>query len=947
MLKKIMNPFAILLLAFTPLHGTILVRGNGTAPQTFTQPVASKVLDPATGTLYVGLAASGGNFALSKIVRTYSSPSPAPQAVAIGSNVTGANIYTLALATFQGNTTPLLVGARTISPALVFAQTNTGTQFVQSSTLLDASGTTDTNGQSTSGVQIVSANNFFIFAAVAPNQNVFGQINSGVAVVRINRTTFGNLPVLTNLTQTAAVAGDMGIKAKKIDPTIPEVQTATTTNEPTITPNVDLFWDEPLQRLYTSLALTTGAAANDGAKSIVVGRSENGELNIVPFVEDGALVAGETDRMIAVIGASQSLFANFVRVMHNSTGTSYLIVNGGNGDATTTGNRIFALPLVDDPSLPLVHGTLADKNAPLADKDRNLGTKKFVTPATTNAGLPSDTESPFMVGNGPFPFNPPHIISDIVVIGDTVYASSNVPQSTTDETGVFYSQAMFDNEGKIIRWTPWAKRAFPIDGIPGPMMTGRIKFFDVDAVTGNVYGIDDDTGRTIALTQWDHGTSPEALATQLNLALAQGTYSVLDLDQATRGLGRDTASRYALFGGVAKIIFAQTSVSRASGVPFNKNAITQVPFPQTVIDDFSIPQNLITTTIPGNAGCVTSLEFSRRTAAEGSNYFFAGTKTGLFVFASRIGQSLPIASFGNLNQPPFSNGIWLQAPNISGSIIDIKSAGQMLYVLTSQPAACQPFKSVLYRIPFQNTVAAMFAPSNIIPIATTTTNPIFGNTLLFTGIQIIKTGATSGGGEDLKEQLALATNTGLYVSSANQLGIAQGIIDAIDQTAANWTLIDGTTMFSGVAGMDTPLPATVWPLSIQDATKFRTDGSSTVQQLNGNGNALGTAALFGLVPTRFNASSTTQPFNTLAPISYFTSDGQRRFFISGFNSNNPSLKTITIFPWDVQNWNISNPSQGVLFGQGLSGISSFTWLAQLGATGIFMAGTLQGVVALE
>ncbi len=49
----------------------------------------------------------------------------------------------------------------------------------------------------------------------------------------------------------------------------------------------------------------------------------------------------------------------------------------------------------------------------------------------------------------------------------------------------FYSQAQFNQEGKIIGWTPWTKRAFPTSGT-----TTGVSFFDVDSVTGTIWAVD-------------------------------------------------------------------------------------------------------------------------------------------------------------------------------------------------------------------------------------------------------------------------------------------------------------------------------------------------------------------------------------------------------------------------------------------------------------------------
>lgn len=944
------------LISCMPSSATIFVQGNSTSPLTFTSAVAAKTFDPATGTLYLGLASGAADFAVSKITRPIATTVTTPIFTGIGSNtiLTNNGIAALTLATSQGNTNPFIVGnldnAGYTNPNTLFAMNNTGSVVIQTTaTILDAA------GASSSGTVAIAASQNFIFASVAPDGGTFGQDNSGIAVVRLDATTT-TPSAPSQLVQTAAVPGSSTVQAQRFDPTTPQLNPGTGT--PTIANAMSLYWDDPLQILYMGTTVTASSNVGDGARSVVVGSNQNGALNLLNIAPNGAFNMSNTTNIVGVINPTASvhqiLTLNKLRVMHTTTGPSYLIVNGANGSAgiTTTifNNMIFALPLVDNPLTPSIHGTLADKTqAPLSVKNADLGTFAFTDAATTNAALPASTDPAALVGAGPFPLQASSFISDMVVIGDTVYASSAIPQSTTNDVGIFYSQAMFDNTGKIVRWTPWSQRVFPFNGLTGAMTSAAIDFFAVDAVSGNVWGIGGDTAQTVALTQWDHGTSP-GLVAQLNTLTPNGYYSVLDLNQTTNGLGAATPSRYALFGGSSQVTFALTSTSLAASTPFNVSS--GVPAAQSLTTDFTQPQNFLTTNLPGNAGTVTTLEFSRSTANL-SNYFFAGTPSGLYVYSDNQGNGFTINpdTFGTLNSgisPSISTGIWQKAPNIPGAIVDVVTSGQTLYVLTFQTSATIPYLSVLYNIPFQTTVAAMFAPSNISIIAQSNTNPVFSSTLLFNGMQIIKTGASTNDATlAAKEQLVLATNTGLYISNADQT-VGNGIISATNQTLAQWEQQD-SVLYDDVAGMDTPFPATVWPISTVDQNGFNTFDVSSISQISGSGNTAGTEANFTApgIPNLFNGSSTTPAFATLQPITYFFSDGARRLFVANAMVNNPAATTILSFPWDVQTWNVTDPATTQFLYPALSSSNGFFWVKQIGATGIVMAGTNQGIVALE
>jgi hypothetical protein len=475
-----------------------------------------------------------------------------------------------------------------------------------------------------------------------------------------------------------------------------------------------------------------------------------------------------------------------------------------------------------------------------------------------------------------------------------------------------------------------------------------VYFFDVDAVTGEIWAVGGTDLTSVRITEWDKGSTPTSLVAQLNNNFSascknNGCYSVLDLDQSTRGFQGNTCSRYALFGGINSVIFAQISQALGTSPYCDSLAV-----PQKVTSDFSQPQNLLVTTLP-ECGAVTVLEYSRQDnnttpyPDNALNYFYAGTQNGLYVFADPQQNALDVSDFGNLNALPFSTGQWWKAPNINGAVIDIKTTGNMLYVMTLNSSPGAPLQGTVYRIPFQPTVGAMFAPGNIIPIAQTTSSPIFNGVLRFVGMQIISTAP-----DGSTEQLVLATNRGLFQSS--RVG---GVQNATDQTDANWQLITngGTNFYLGIGGMHTSIPvaspSTVWPFNLQDPQALKLFNKGSITQLNGTQDSVP----FNFAPPFFNSIDTTNPnFATLDPITYFWSDGARRFFIvnpAGRGCAASVNNKMMILPFDTIDWNLSKPQQDISFDPTLTPVQSFNWIQDIGASGITMAGTNKGVVGLE
>lgn len=1026
MMKKTLLLAAALLLCNSAL-ATQLIQGNvkpttaadgcpTPAVTTFTQSVQAVTYDEANGIWYVGLADGGETYAVSSFQRTLGSnqiPTFKPRAVSTetGATLVSAPIPFLAMATATGDSCSRVAGVDGNQTARVFILDITNkvhfNEAVDGDTQLRLyTGALNTNGDNAINIVGLDASRCFIFAAVT--DGTFGDQNSGVAVVSIDQCTL-------DLHQTAAVPGDRGIKAAELDLNSTQLKIPGTPGSGATIEiqnnTAQLLWDDQLERLYAgvSLNITGATVGTDGGISVVVGTvgqcPEKGTLVFQSIAVDSAFTAGNTTSIIGEIPNAfpASLTVNHMGIMHASTGPSYLIVNGGNG---TAGNQIFALPLVDKCDADDAEQGLA------ADKTMfDVTTHRFRTPATTTAGLAQSTDQATQVGNGPLPLQPNQTISYMQVIGDAVYVSIELPQSDSDETGILYSQAQFDNEGKIQSWTPWTKRLWPICGFPNSPSNAQVSFFAVDAVTGKVMAIDGAPQQTARITEWTDGLSCDPCATNCSLAavinksLCEGAYSVLDLDQSTTGIGQDTAFRYALFGGTGKVDFALISQSRAGSAPFDINTITGIPYPQRVTIDYCCPDFFLETEL---TGCVTSLEYSRRSESEGNtNYFFAGTANGLYVFADPNGNGFDVSTFGLLSTTPFTTGKWHKIATLSGPITDIKTSGNTLYVMTFETSCERPFYSEIKRIDFTDNINTMFTPGNITTIAISGPTPTpraLQNTLLFTQMEIIQTSEDA-----TEEELVLTTNNGIFQSKRTG-----GVQDATSETDADWTILLSNTLFYGIGAIDNAsLMSTVWPFSAQDACGYRTFERSSIHQLNGQ---IDPTPTFNFVPSFFNhiitcdscacTSQCDEPATFCCPetaktpcqeattvcsqscegecccvipeivnnpcsdlklfekINYFWSDGGRRFFIitptnsklaclpcCGKSSCNccpqQNLRYLEVTPFNTCAWNVCDPIETVLRDCVLRTQSAFYWVRPIGMTGIILAGTQTGVVALE
>ena len=84
------------------------------------------------------------------------------------------------------------------------------------------------------------------------------------------------------------------------------------------------------------------------------------------------------------------------------------------------------------------------------------------------------------------------------------------------------------------------------------------------------------------------------------------------------------------------------------------------------------------------------------------------------------------------------------------------------------------------------------------------------------------------------------------------------------------------------------------------------------------------------------------------PYYLFWTDGARRFFIVNRQQDPQCQNKLMSFPYDTNEWHICNPGDTVIqFDPYVAMTPRFYWVQQIGVTGILMAGTSNGVIALE
>jgi len=1003
-----------------PLHATMIVQGNNTeAPRGFTSPVATKVLHKQTGTFFIGLGPNGsatGAWSLSKAVRPLPSLTRA-RFEPIGNKNTAISlndltISHLALASPANKPATLAFVTSDQSKKITTATTD-GRTVKQTAEDLNLDTGATANSINNVAADDNTGNQSYIYAALADSSNT-----RSLALIAIEKKTNGTLNALQTKNAKTGLDGNEGVQ---LDGDITQVKGDSGGNAADLLSGneankVALHWDSKLQRLYIGLRIQTATSGTSDriGKTVIVAYQDCGKIILQKITSDNSISLNLTTKNEIIVNKNtiggEISRATHLGVMHASTGTSYLIVCGGTqNDPNSIGvsNAVHALPLVDKPGDDN-HGTLAKTDSPLQDF-------KFVTPATSAGDLSNTTDRFSRVGGGSIP-KPTDIdtrtlpisntdeVADMVVDGDTVYIAIEGQTSSTKETGVFYSHAMFDVDGKIAGWTTWSKVAVPYNPFPSVAdpaqccCTCGVKFIEPDLKTGSLWIVEGITAKLVGYSDWNRGTESNNLPALLNQLMPCGVYSSLDLHQATRGFFRRaisltgpgspptaanaTTHRYALFGGYERVIFTRTS--EALGDPSNHLATTAdqvitLKSPQLPTTNFTLPENLLETFLPEHAGCVNILEYARRTDIDNpedecspdkkiqpegaSNYFFAGTPNGLYVFANGDKKGFLSAYsggsevvLGKLNEAPFTGARWFKAPNIPGDVIDITTSGRALYILTNESSGKPAYRtSTILKVDFAGDIDNMFAAPQTIA---KTGQGVFETIQEFYGIQIISSG--DAGCPDEEEQLALATNRGMYTSHADQTGGNRGLPDANNEDQAQWWIFDSTEekLFHAVAGTDMPVRYTVWPLSMADRFNCKAFDHSNVHQESSVYSCFdscfesclelsGPTLLGNFHPDHFNAfeAHAGSCFTPLPFTRYFWQDGARRMFVFGRTQQHGAHDRIGVVPFFPTDWSVQQPT--ILTNPIFDEVKRIYWLRQFGVTGFLLAGTDRGIIALE
>lgn len=606
---------------------TVITGDAGTSTQTFSFPINQFAYSNTSGAIFTGAGAgSSNNFSVALAMRNATSfVGLTPSTVALNNIVDQENplfnqqVAHLGLAGIA----PLV--SLTIDPTIMYVIQDYNN--LNAISVLATPALNDATGAVTSGIgalgsdtikPIIPSTVSTLMALVASNGSggVYGSVGSGVAVGILQKIENSN-PVQYSISTVNAVTGEAGNQACPLDKTSTALKN---TNDLTSLTNPVLYYDDPTGIFFAGFTADPGVG---GARAVVriLGSTKISLGEITPTA------ALQADSIIGTNDGARNVTIYDLKTMSTSTNVEYLLVLGGT-KAVNGQRSIFALPLVT--TLDNNVGVLANINvAPITQFSPNppylfVG-RGFVTPATAAGQLYDSTSVPAIVGGGELPGD----VTAMTTYNDAVIASI--------AGGVYITQALFDTNGAIAKWTPWVRAAGT---------TANIYDIAIEPLTGNfIYanGATSSTVNTIQRTGWSKtGVVQTAVEPFFDKDSAgiQGFFNYPNVAVSLGGSG--TAASMVIATGYNKVSLVQTGVAVTNSFVSIDGSLT----------GFSAPAQQIT--ISGGAladlGAITSAALVQ---VVGQAWLFVGGNGGLAVLANDDGSGFdPVlgvgAGFSNL-----------------------------------------------------------------------------------------------------------------------------------------------------------------------------------------------------------------------------------------------------------------------------------------------------------
>lgn len=484
-------------------------------------------------------------------------------------------------------------------------------------------------------VQLTANNGTIIFAAVNDQQEqVFGNGNSGIAIlapVTIQSKKGDETSVATQLIQIdadPALSTENGARAAILNNSSDCLKIGKDARIEIVNNNIDMYWSSGPDVLYLGLAVQArNNEEQSGARALIAGHYYYGKLLLKPIAPDSAFDG--KNNIIGGRGSDIAITIHQVRSILTTTDCNYVVVLGGYDSCGNSHRMVYALPVVINQSDPLVHGMLAKKGSGLQDiydKDvpDQIVLRRFISPAQQPGDLYTADDIEVQVGHGPLQEGD---ISQIFPLNDAVYAVVTNPDDGY-KGGIFHSQAIFDELGRIKEWTKWSR--------VGGNFYDYIHYAHIDQQTGNTIMVCGQTPSAINMvkrTKWGGGDKQglEQLVAWLNSNFNQENAGIGGLAEFTHNTPGLKNINVLVAMGNNRVALAQLTTNNNCPLGGSDVARAPVEYSDGVIDK-KVPHDSTAVLISGGSlNACGSLCASTITADGARGFLFVGGSKGLAV----------------------------------------------------------------------------------------------------------------------------------------------------------------------------------------------------------------------------------------------------------------------------------------------------------------------------
>lgn len=650
-----------LMLSFV-VNSADIIKGDSSDDTTsFNHPIKACCLG-AAGRFYVGAQQPGAkDFALAGMVRESNKFFPlAPEKVNLNEQADQINpLHDAAISLMTmlygseangliDTTIDRAVIVQESAPSIAYiVETSTDSKNIRvlsNDSIKDATGT-----QVTSHIINISANNDqVIFAAVNDqNEKQFGKGNSGIALLgrhviqekKDDQTI--SIARLIQFDAELAESTEVITRAAKLNNETACLKIGADTKIDIVNNEIDMHWSNGTTSFYAGLNVCAQGEQQAGARAVAVGYLISGKLIFKPIAPDEAFDG--SNNIIGGRGCNTAISIHQVRSILTTTVLNYLVVLGGYTSTGNTRRTVYALPLVKNIKNILTHGTLAKKGSPPLNtyfeaQPHQLADRGFIIQAQKPGDLYTADDIEVQVGHGPLEAGD---ISQIFAFNDAVYAVVTNPDTNpggrTHHGGIFHSQAIFDDVGRIKEWTSW-KRV-------GGNFYDCIQYAHIDKQTGlvtTICGQTPDTATVVKRTKWDTGDNQglKPLVTWLNNVFTQDSSGIRGITEMRYPATENNAADFLVATGTNRVAIAQLTEQTNDILGGDLIAKNPIDCTDGAINT-EIPCDCNAISISGGAlnSCGT-LSCSAMTLINGAHFFFVGGSRGLAVLVNNLGCSL-------------------------------------------------------------------------------------------------------------------------------------------------------------------------------------------------------------------------------------------------------------------------------------------------------------------